>query len=281
MTVAAGAQGGRIMRGKTVSNRHSAGRTSRTLFLSDLHLGALGSRPDRLMWFLEQHEAETYVLAGDVLDLWRPLLPNWTPTDQAVVDLLNRRAGQGARMVLAPGNHDPDPMLAPDHARLDAAIVPRYMHQGAGGARWLVVHGDEVDTRLVRSHLATRIGSWADHTLRRMDEVARQWRGRSRGEVRSAIEALLLWINTCQYNGHSHELRLIEVARAEGADGVICGHFHIPGLHDLHGLTYANCGDWVDSCTALAENHDGALHLLTAGRAAVPVPRPAPGLAGT
>jgi UDP-2,3-diacylglucosamine pyrophosphatase LpxH len=263
-----------------LSDRRTAGRTSRTLFLSDLHLGALGSRADRLLWFLERHQAETYVLAGDILDLWRPLLPHWTPADQAVVDLLNARAARGARLVMVPGNHDPDPMGAPEHARLDATLVPRYVHHGAAGARYLVVHGDEVDTRLVRAHLATRVGSWADHTLRRMDEVARQWRGRSRGEVRSAIEALLVWINARVYAGHSHELRLIEVARAEGLDGVICGHFHLPGLHDQHGLTYANCGDWVDSCTAISEAEDGALHLITAGRAAVPKPAAVPRLAG-
>lgn len=261
-----------------MSDRRSAGRTSRTLFLSDLHLGALGSRADRLLWFLERHEAETYVLAGDVLDLWRPLLPHWTRTDQAVIDLLNARAARGARLVLVPGNHDPDPTLAPDHARLDARIVPRYLHQSANGARYLVVHGDEVDTRLLRTHLATRLGSLADHTLRRMDAVARAWRGRSRGEVRSAIEALLVWINARVYAGHAHERLLIEIARAEGADGVICGHFHLPGLHDAHGLTYANCGDWVDSCTAIRECADGALHLLEVGRQARP--RPAPQMAG-
>jgi UDP-2,3-diacylglucosamine pyrophosphatase LpxH len=254
-----------------LSDRRHAGRADRTLFLSDLHLGALGSRPDRLLWFLERHEAETYVLVGDILDLWRPLLPHWTPNDQRVVDLLNRRAGRGAKLILVPGNHDPDPTLAPDHARLDATIHHRYVHRTVAGERFLVVHGDEVDTRLVRSHLATRIGSLVDHTLRRMDEVARAWRGRSRGEVRSAIEALLVWINARAYAGHAHERRLIEIARIEGADGVICGHFHIPGLHDLHGLTYANCGDWVDSCTAIAECANGTLHLLSAGREPRPV----------
>lgn len=251
-------------------DRHSAGRRSRTLFLSDLHLGALGSRPDRLLWFLERHQAETYVLAGDVLDLWRPLLPHWTRTDQAVIDLLNARAAAGARLILVPGNHDPEPLLAPVHAQLDAQLVARYRHRTASGAEYLVVHGDEVDRRVLRAHFATRLGSLADHTLRRMDEVARLWRGRSRGEVRTAIEALLVWINARYYAGHAHEERLVEIARAEGAEGVICGHFHLPALHDRHGLTYANCGDWVDSCTAIRECDDGALHLLAVGREAAP-----------
>jgi UDP-2,3-diacylglucosamine pyrophosphatase LpxH len=65
---------------------------------------------------------------------------------------------------------------------------------------------------------------------------------------------------------------LVALARADGVDGVICGHFHIAALHDDHGLTYANCGDWVDSFTALAEGFDGRLRLI-GGRAAL-APRP-------
>jgi len=49
---------------------------------------------------------------------------------------------------------------------------------------------------------------------------------------------------------------------------VICGHFHLADLHDSHGLIYANCGDWVDSFTALAEDHSGQLTIL-GGRAAL------------
>lgn len=52
--------------------------------------------------------------------------------------------------------------------------------------------------------------------------------------------------------------------RAGGHDGVICGHFHRAVLRDHGATTYANCGDWVDSLTALAELPDGRLVLLAA-----------------
>lgn len=71
----------------------------RTLFLSDLHLGAMGAQPERILEFLMANPAQTYVLAGDVLDLWQPLLPHWTGADQAVIDHLNARQAQGARLI--------------------------------------------------------------------------------------------------------------------------------------------------------------------------------------
>ncbi|MCB1359870.1 MAG: UDP-2,3-diacylglucosamine diphosphatase [Rhodobacteraceae bacterium] len=239
----------------------------RTLFLSDLHLGAIGSRPDLVLAFLRANPAATYVLAGDVLDLWQPLLPHWRAEDQAVIDHLNQRQADGATLVWLRGNHDPDPMRAPAHVRLNATPVTRHVHTAADGTRFLVVHGDEADSRLVRAHVMTRLGSRIDHGLRRLDHRLR-WLGRgARGEARSAIEALLMSLNRWAYARRAHERRLVAMARAEGLDGVICGHFHIAGLHADHGLIYANCGDWVDSFTGLIERRDGAI-LLSGGRAA-------------
>ena len=34
-------------------------------------------------------------------------------------------------------------------------------------------------------------------------------------------------------------------------------------MHDDFGLRYLNCGDWVESCTAVAEHHDGRFEIIT------------------
>jgi UDP-2,3-diacylglucosamine pyrophosphatase LpxH len=33
-------------------------------------------------------------------------------------------------------------------------------------------------------------------------------------------------------------------------------------MHDRFGLRYINCGDWVESCTAVAELEDGAFEII-------------------
>ena len=38
---------------------------------------------------------------------------------------------------------------------------------------------------------------------------------------------------------------------------MICGHIHYATIRDEHGIRYMNCGDWVESCTALVEHEDG------------------------
>lgn len=249
--------------------------TLRTLFLSDLHLGSFGARADRLLDFLERTPAEEYVLVGDILDLWQPLVPNWGRFDQEVVDHLKRRQRDGARIVYLVGNHDPLPERAPEGRRLPTVPKVEIVHVAADGRRYLVLHGDAVDSRVVRAHVFTRIGSQIDHGLRLLDRALGSLRRHTSGEARTTIGWLITTVNLILYARRTHERRLVALARARGLDGVICGHFHIAGLHEAHGLIYANCGDWVDSFTAVGERHDGTLCLLGhAVRTETPQSRP-------
>jgi UDP-2,3-diacylglucosamine pyrophosphatase LpxH len=239
----------------------------RTLFLSDLHLGALSSQAGLALHFLIRNPAQTYVLVGDFLDLWHPMLPNWTPEDQAVIDHLRARVRMGSTIIYVRGNHDPDPAAIPEHARLPATHVTRHVHEALNGKRYLVIHGDEADSRLIRLHLMTRLGSVIDHALRRVERLLR--RQRDETYTRGAVDMAICGLNVLRYRGRSHERRMVQMARDEGLDGVICGHFHIAALHDHFGLTYANCGDWIDSMTALDDSGDGVLRRLGGRKALI------------
>lgn len=241
-------------------------RHHRTLFLSDLHLGALGSRSDLLLAFLRQNTADTYYLVGDILDLWHPLLPHWSADDQKVLDLFAARQSAGATIHYLRGNHDPDPKAAPENKSLGLPVHDELIHQLPDGRQFLVLHGDIADSRIIRMHAMTRLGSRIDHGLRCLDVMlSRLWK--SSTEARTAIETLLAWVNAVAYRGRQHESRLVSLAKERGLDGVICGHFHMAELSEVDGLTYANCGDWMDSMTALSEAKDGTLQILTVARA--------------
>lgn len=52
-------------------------------------------------------------------------------------------------------------------------------------------------------------------------------------------------------------------AQKKQVDGVICGHIHHADITEMEfGKTYCNCGDWVESCTALVENELGKLSIV-------------------
>jgi hypothetical protein len=58
------------------------------------------------------------------------------------------------------------------------------------------------------------------------------------------------------------ETALVRDAKEGGYDGVICGHIHKAEQREIDGVAYLNCGDWVESCTALAEHADGRIELI-------------------
>ena len=52
-----------------------------------------------------------------------------------------------------------------------------------------------------------------------------------------------------------------EAARL-GYDGVVCGHIHKAEFQVKNGVEYWNDGDWLESCTAIAEAMDGTMEIL-------------------
>ena len=61
----------------------------------------------------------------------------------------------------------------------------------------------------------------------------------------------------------AYERTVADYAARKGYDGVICGHVHVPAIKRIGEVAYMNDGDWVESCTALAEHHDGRWELLS------------------
>src|SRR6202051_2484427 len=82
-------------------------RRFRTLFISDVHLGARGSQADPLLEFLRTHHAPTIHLVGGILD-GCALQSNWywPQSNNDFVQKMLRKARKGARVVYVPGNHD-------------------------------------------------------------------------------------------------------------------------------------------------------------------------------
>ena len=73
--------------------------------------------------------------------------------------------------------------------------------------------------------------------------------------------------NAVNYIGE-FEKALAAEAQRHDVDGVICGHIHHAAIHDDFGVRYVNCGDWVESCTAVVEHHDGRFEIVTLDRRA-------------
>src|SRR4051812_21246689 len=82
------------------------GRSHRTIFISDTHLGTRGCKAEALADFLAHNECETLFLVGDIVDGWQ--LKRrwfWNAAHDAVVAEVLRKVDNGTRVIFVPGNH--------------------------------------------------------------------------------------------------------------------------------------------------------------------------------
>jgi len=230
----------------------------RALFVSDLHLGALTSRADAFLDFLRRVEADQIFLVGDIFEMWSGARLRWSDAQARVLRELGARRAAGARVTYLPGNHDGSPQAVDFAAHMGFEHKPHHLHETLTGARYLVLHGDQFDARALRSRTMTRVGLRIEGVLHGVDRSVGRWRKRP---VRLA-ERVVPRFHRLMLVGNRYEQRLTRAARGHGCQGVICGHFHLAALHRRDGITYGNCGDWIESLTALAEGTDGVLRLM-------------------
>jgi UDP-2,3-diacylglucosamine pyrophosphatase LpxH len=227
-----------------------------------MHLGARSCRDKVLLEFLQAHQADRIYLVGDIFDTWNGKGTCWTENQHAIIQLLLARAQGGVEIVYTPGNHDAffRQYIGAVHGNI--SIVDHAFHIAADGRRYLVIHGDSVDIFAGRFPVLTRLAAKSEHIFRGMAGVANRLLRQFDLPIPAWVDRLVARINDVIRAQDDFQLRLADLARDHGADGIICGHFHQPALHDDFGVTYANCGDWVENASALAETRAGNLICL-------------------
>jgi UDP-2,3-diacylglucosamine pyrophosphatase LpxH len=235
----------------------------RTVFISDIHLGFKGCRAEFLLDFLRRVECREIYLVGDIIDLWSLSKTfYWPQAHNDVIRTLLGKAKHGTRVVYIPGNHD---RVFRDNDGLvmgNVEVLREAIHETADGRRFLVLHGDEFDDIVRVSPFLESVGSRAYGFALRMNRyvnVLRGWFGYPYWSLAAYLKHKVK--NAVKFIAN-FERALTTEARRRNVDGVICGHIHRAEITQFDDVTYCNDGDWVESCTALVEDHSGRLCLL-------------------
>ena len=238
-------------------------RDVRAVFISDIHLGTRSAQAERLIDFLRHCEADLIYLVGDIIDFWRVKRgPHWPQTHNDVVQKLLRRVRKGVRLVLVPGNHD-EALRDYIGLRFGGIEIHRdIVHTTKKGRRYCVLHGDEFDVVVRTARWLAYLGDhgyefalWLNNPL--------NWLRRHLGLGYWSLSAYLKCRvkRAVAFIGAFEETVALETRR-RGLDGVICGHIHHASDRTFGGIHYLNCGDWVESCTAIVETAEGELSIV-------------------
>ena len=235
----------------------------RAIFISDVHLGTPGCSAPFLLDFLRSTTCDYLYLVGDIIDIWQMKKRiYWPQAHNDVIRTILGKAKHGTRIIYVPGNHDE---LLRDYDGItmgNLELRERCVHTTRSGRRLLVIHGDQFDAVVRCPRLLTMIGSVLYDRLVDLNSLVNFIRrklgfsywslaGMLKHKVKQAVD----------YVGN-FESALAYAASRHGADGLVSGHIHRAELTVINDVIYCNCGDWVESCTALVERNDGNLELL-------------------
>jgi len=242
----------------------------RSLFLSDIHLGTRACRAEQLLSFIREYDSEYIFLIGDIIDFWAMSRGvYWPAQHNTVVQKILRKARHQTRIILIPGNHDEALREYVGSTFGNITLAREYVHTTADGKRYLLLHGDEYDQVTTYHRWISILGdvsytflihlNRALSLLRRKLGISGYWSLADYAK-RNVLQAVSFISNFEDAVAHN--------VRHRDLDGVICGHIHTPTIKQIGGITYVNCGDWVDSCSAIVEHHDGRLELVRHTRSA-------------
>jgi UDP-2,3-diacylglucosamine pyrophosphatase LpxH len=234
----------------------------RAVFISDLHLGSTSARSADAAAFLRHVECQHLYLVGDIIDMWRLRQRwHWPEEHNHAVRRVLKLAKRGTRVHFIPGNHDE---AARQYIGLNfggVEIVREAVHHTADARRLLVTHGDQFDL-LVRHHrLLSIVGSVAYDNLVTVSRYYSVLRRAAGLPYWSLSQYLKLKVKAACTHIDRFEETLLAEAHRRGFHGVVCGHIHKPEIRRGE-VDYYNCGDWVESCTALVEHDDGTIQLI-------------------
>ncbi|MDG6778972.1 UDP-2,3-diacylglucosamine diphosphatase [Thiomicrorhabdus sp. zzn3] len=236
----------------------------RTIWISDTHLGSRGCKADYLSEFLKHHDCETLIMVGDIIDGWRMRKKVFWP--QAHTNVIRRiltRAKRGTKVIYITGNHD-DMLRRYSGIQFgNIDLVDEYIHITANGRKLWCIHGDQFDGVIQCHRWIAFFGDFLYETMLHVNRWFNQLRHRLgfgywslsaylKGRVKRAVNFI-----------SQFEEAVAKEAEHKQMDGVICGHIHHAEIRRIsEQVTYYNCGDWVESCTALVEDFNGNIEQI-------------------
>lgn len=237
----------------------------KSIFISDIHLGARGCQADALCSFLKEHTCDNLFLVGDIIDGWQLKKRWYFPQSHAnVIRRILTAAKRGTNVYYILGNHDEAfrKFLQFDIEIGNITLLDRFDYTAVNGKKYLIIHGDFFDALMVSNKWLMHIG---DNVYNLMI-----WFNTHFNSVRLKLGmkywSLSNWLkqNTKEALNfiHNFEGHVSGYCKDHNYDGIICGHIHTAEIKLIDGIEYMNDGDWVESGTAIVEHTDGVFELI-------------------
>ena len=235
----------------------------KTIIVSDVHLGTKGSKAKEIARFLKQFHCDNLILNGDIIDGWQlKKSGSWKRKHTRFFNrVLKMMENQSTNVYYLRGNHDDflDQILPLQIGKLQILADMTYE---SNGKTYFITHGDVFDSITTNLRWIAYLGDVGYTFLLWLNRVVNYYRFKKglpyfslsqfvKGKVKQAVSYV-----------DDYETELAKMAKSKGCDGIICGHIHKAENRIIDGIHYLNSGDWVETMSALAEDHEGNWELI-------------------
>ena len=235
----------------------------KTIIVSDVHLGTKGSKAKEIARFLKQFNCDNLILNGDIIDGWQlKKSGSWKRKHTRFFNrVLKMMENQSTNVYYLRGNHDDflDQILPLQIGKLQILADMTYE---SNGKTYFITHGDVFDSITTNLRWIAYLGDVGYTFLLWLNRVVNYYRFKKglpyfslsqfvKGKVKQAVSYV-----------DDYETELAKMAKSKGCDGIICGHIHKAENRIIDGIHYLNSGDWVETMSALAEDHEGNWELI-------------------
>ncbi|WP_297335105.1 UDP-2,3-diacylglucosamine diphosphatase [Algoriphagus sp.] len=235
----------------------------KTIIVSDIHLGTKGSKSKEIVRFLKQYRCENLILNGDIIDGWQlKKSGTWkrkhTRFFNRVIKMIDN---QKTKVYYLRGNHDDflDQILPLQIGNL--SIQTDMIYESAG-KKYFITHGDVFDSITTNLRWIAYLGDVGYTFLLWLNRIVNHYRFKQGLPYFSLSQYVKSKVKSAVSYVDQYETELAKMAKAKGCDGIICGHIHKAEKRIIDGVEYMNSGDWVETMSALAEDHEGNWQLI-------------------
>ena len=207
----------------------------RRLIISDLHMGSLFSRENKILKLLAEEEFDELILGGDIIDFIK--VPKFTKTSLEIFNILSNLS---VPIIYIIGNHDIAFSEFEDQTFLNLHFMKRYDFTDNNKKIW-VEHGDDYDNSIVKWEYLMLLISLISNIIERY--------------LRIDTDYILKYWNKL-WDKRNHVIDSINILKKnKDVDIFVMGHTHRPDIIDTvidgKSIIYANSGDWVQHSTYL------------------------------
>jgi UDP-2,3-diacylglucosamine pyrophosphatase LpxH len=193
-------------------------------------------------------------LVGDIIDCWRLKSKIYWPQEHSnVIRNILSMAKNGTKVTYITGNHDDFLRIYQPLQLGNLELKEECEYESVSGKKLLVIHGDQFDMVTKYGKRLSIFGDKIYTFLLAFNKFLNFFRARLGFGYWSLAKYLKDLTKKAVNKTSNYEESLSKECKIRNLDGIVCGHIHKAQISVINGIDYFNCGDWVESATALIE----------------------------